>query len=278
MVHTILNTAEIKADLQEIRESILLIEWQPMQATVAWVHREKSKLLQIQQLRLEKDRTAAMQSIVEWFGQLDPVWNQVQQVVIIHNFPGFSLLPLNIGSSSLGDKLLELTNGSNNRETVLSDKVSGWQVQNYYRFPVEWMKMVEKNWQNASVFHYSSLFLETTSTDQENSHGSLRVVFFQSFFLVVLQKNGALQLMQTYEYQSPEDISFYLLSICKQFGLDQESVSLQLSGMIDPASALYAELTKYFLRMEWESSDLKNVPSDLPEHYFSPFLRMASCV
>lgn len=278
MVHTILNTTEFNSDPQEIHGSILLIEWQPLQATVAWIHREKGKLLQIQQLRLEKDRTAAIQSMGEWFGQLDPVWSQVQQVVVIHNFPGFSLLPMDAVSSTLGEKILELISGSNNREVVLSDKVSGWQVQNFYRVPADWIQVIEKKWQNASVFHYSSLFLETTSTETDNSNGALRVVFFQSFFLVVLQINGALQLMQSYEYQSPEDISFYLLSICKQFSLDQESVSLQLSGMIDPASALFAELTKYFLKMEWESADLKNVPADLPEHYFSPLLRMSSCV
>lgn len=278
MVHTTLNTTEFNSDPQEIHDSILLIEWQPLQATVAWIHREKGKLLQIQQLRLEKDRTAAIQSLGEWFSQLDPVWSQVQQVVVIHNFPGFSLLPMDSVSSTLGETILELISGSNNREVVLSDKVSGWQVQNFYRVPADWMQVIEKKWQNASVFHYSSLFLETTSTETENSNGALRVVFFQSFFLVVLQINGALQLMQSYEYQSPEDISFYLLSICKQFNLDQESVSIQLSGMIDPASALYAELAKYFLNMEWESADLKNVPSDLPEHYFSPLLRMSSCV
>lgn len=278
MAQTTLNKTEFKADLWEIQGSILLIELQPLQANIAWIHQEQNKLLQLQQLRLEKDRNASIQSVTEWFGQLDPVWNQVKQVVVIHNFPGFSLLPIEKGSDSLGQMLLELTNGYNNRETVLSDKINGWNVQNYYRMPADWIQLIEKNWNGASVFHYSSLFLETTPADSGNEFGTLRVVFFQSFFLVVVLKNGKLQLLQTYEYQNPEDISYFLLSICKQIGLNQETVSLQLAGMIDPNSALYTELQKYFLQMEWESANVEHLPTTLPEHYFSPLLRMATCV
>lgn len=278
MAPTTLNTSDFKLDLHEIPESILLIELQPLQANFAWIHQKENKLLQLQQLRLEKDRMASFQSLTEWFGQLDPVWNQAKQVVFILNFPGFSLLPIDKASDSLGEKLLELTNGYTNRESILSDKVNGWNVQNFYRMPTDWMPMIEKNWSGASVFHYSSLFLETTTTESGIENGFLRVVFFQSYFLVVVLKSRKLQLLQTYEYQHPEDISYFLLSICKQIGLDQESVLVQLAGMIDPDSALYTELQKYFLQLEWDSVKMAHLPSNLPEHYFSPLLRMATCV
>lgn len=265
-----------------LSESILLIEWQPQHCTAVWVNQAQNRVLQLQQIRLAKDPSSAIESIQEWYQQLPPEWSLVRQVVIIHNHPGFTLLPAHAHSNTLGEKVLELTNGYAPRETLQNDVVNGWQVANYYRLPTDWLNKINKNWNSASVFHFSSLFLETTNKETADENGLIRVCFSQQSFMVAVCRSNQLLLLQTYEYESPEDISYYLLSICEQFALDQEQVKLSLSGMIDQQSALYSELEKYFVNREFENAGAwtwaDGLLSELPDHYFSPLFQMAACV
>ncbi len=265
-----------------ITESILLIEWQPLHGTAVWLHQAEKRVLHLHQMRLEKDPSAAMQSMQDWYHQLPEDWKPVQQVVVIYNHPGFTLLPLQHKNTALGEKILELTNADSPRESVQCDTVNGWQVSNFYRLPTEWPAQISKNWNNATVFHFSSLFLETISRNAATAAGLIRIAFFQGFFLVAVCQSDKLLLLQTYEFEKPEDISYYLLSICKQFELDQQQVTLLFSGMIDPDSSLYAELEKYFVNKQGESAGSWSWPqgllSGLPDHYFSPLFQMAACV
>jgi hypothetical protein len=101
-------------------------------------------------------------------------------------------------------------------------------------------------------------------------------------FLVAVFKGTDIQLMQSYSYQTPDDVSYYLLAICKRFNISQEKVTLIVAGLLDEQSRLYQELLKYFLQVQWDqlSGSVKlDAPfAAFPDHYFSPLLKMALCV
>jgi hypothetical protein len=89
-------------------------------------------------------------------------------------------------------------------------------------------------------------------------------------------------LLQTYGYDTPDDVSWHLLDLCSRFNLDNQQVLLRISGLLDEQSVLYQELLKYFLKTEWEAlpgnKSLHKVFEAYPSHYFSPLLNMALCV
>ena len=101
-------------------------------------------------------------------------------------------------------------------------------------------------------------------------------------FLVVVFKDKAIQLLQSYTYQTPDDVSYYLLSICNRFQISQDKVTLIVSGLLDEQSRLFQELLKYFLHVQWDqlpdNVQMDAVFSPYPSHYFSPLLKMALCV
>jgi hypothetical protein len=101
-------------------------------------------------------------------------------------------------------------------------------------------------------------------------------------FLVAVFKGTNIQLMQSYSYQTPDDVSYYLLAICNRFNISQEKVTLIVSGLLDEQSRLYQELLKYFLQVQWDrlpdSVKLDASFAAFPDHYFSPLLKMALCV
>ena len=107
------------------------------------------------------------------------------------------------------------------------------------------------------------------------------VIAADRFAVIVLNEKG-LRLAQTYEYQTPDDVSYHLLALCEQFGVDPEKVDLMVSGLLDEQSILYQELLKYFNKPIWEQvageTTLDELFASYPAHYFSPLLKMALCV
>lgn len=90
-----------------------------------------------------------------------------------------------------------------------------------------------------------------------------------------------MQLVQSYAYQAAEDVSYYLLNICKQLELEPATVTVKLAGMVDVSSAMYTEMLKYFLHVEPDALPMDSITPSLeeyPAHFFSPILKLAVCV
>ena len=83
-------------------------------------------------------------------------------------------------------------------------------------------------------------------------------------------------------YTTHEDVLYYLLKCCQQLNLSQQQVYLFLSGLIEKDSALYRELYKYFIHLEFEqlANDIKltDALTIHPPHYYSSISKLAACV
>ncbi len=95
-------------------------------------------------------------------------------------------------------------------------------------------------------------------------------------------KNGKILLAQTVPYVSHHDISYYLLSCCRQLEFNIDAVVLTLGGMIEKKSSLHDELRGYFPNIIFDGiEDKLRITESLQEyplHYFSPMLKTALCV
>jgi len=110
--------------------------------------------------------------------------------------------------------------------------------------------------------------------------------------LTAIYRNRSLQLIQSFAYTTPEDVVYHLLHCCEQLGLSQDDCLLHISGYIDEDSALFTEIKKYFLRLEFDkfegAHDVQepmqeeltenSAPSEYPAHYFSYLQKLALCV
>jgi hypothetical protein len=109
----------------------------------------------------------------------------------------------------------------------------------------------------------------------------MNVVFYNNKLLVNLFKNGELQLMRSFEYETSEDVAYYLLNICEQFNVDCEKLILTISGLIDDHSTMFAELEKYFLliQLNQRPADFKYSPAfdEYPPHFFTSIFNAALC-
>ena len=102
--------------------------------------------------------------------------------------------------------------------------------------------------------------------------------FYPAFFIAAVIKKGEFYLIQTYEYEGIGDVLYALLNVAKQFELNQATVTVQLSGIIEPLS-VWEQVKQHFNHVvadEINNPAFSVVSAGHPLYYFSPFINLVS--
>lgn len=275
-----INTENMDSAL--LKPCTLLLELNERQLTCAWVNKNNHELLRLKQYHFEMgddDPATVLQDLVESDDQLQ---QEIREAVVIYNYGDTNLLPDPYFTIEVSKPLTELITGNAHKGLVLSEKIFGREIYTIYRIPREIHTLLQRKFSAGKYWHFYSLLLYSTAENKTADANYFRLYFYPDKFIVAVFNGNEPQLLQSYYYQVPEDVSYYLLNICKQFSIDPASVNLYLSGLIDADSALYNELYRYFLNIGWDVSGTAAWKNDklaeYPAHYFSPLLQMALCV
>jgi hypothetical protein len=117
--------------------------------------------------------------------------------------------------------------------------------------------------------------LEQVVTQDEK--GYMDIDLRKEEFVLMVTKADRLLLLQAYQYATPGDVLYYLLKACHHFLLDQNEVTVRLSGLIDINSSLYNELYQYFINIGFREATWQAPPADLPAHFFTSLNDLARC-
>ncbi|MFT3827765.1 MAG: DUF3822 family protein [Chitinophagaceae bacterium] len=269
---------------QEWGNTFLLMEVGEKTFNYVVYNRNSSQVLALRQYSLDfipdKSTHESLQEILkedEWLQQ------SFREAFVIYNYADSNLLPERYFHIDMSKPATELVYGNARRGLMLSEKVQGWNLYNIYRIPRETHALLQQKFAAGKYWHYYTLFLtQQKNNNEDEGKESIHVIVAADQFVVAVFKEKKLALLQTYGYQTPDDVSFHLLAICSQLQLNPEEVKMYISGLIDEQSTLYLELLKYFLQLEWELAPARlNLPqefSQYPQHYFSPLMKMALCV
>jgi Protein of unknown function (DUF3822) len=165
------------------------------------------------------------------------------------------------------------------QETVLkTDFVYRQNLHNVYRVPAAVNAVVNTAFGAANFTHQYSLLADAYSGQGNRLHA----IFYTHSLTVVLRRQGRLQVIQHFVYDTPETAAWHLLNTCRSFDMDANDAELILHGMIDNKSALYAELYKYFQQVGFaglpEGLKYSIEVAALPHHFFSHLFAMMLCV
>lgn len=206
----------------------------------------------------------------------------MEESVIVYNLPENCLVPEKYFHTDLIVDLLTLMHGDLNRGVTFSEKVSGWDIYNIFRVPVEMHDLFQRTIPAGKYRHHYSLWLECRQKAEDLNRDSVFVIFHPNEILVTVISSRQLQLIQRLEYQAAEDVAYHLLNICERFKISITDTAIHISGMIDLKSAMYEELFKYFPLIETAAATSGIIVSGditaFPEHFFSPILNIALCV
>ncbi len=150
---------------------------------------------------------------------------------------------------------------------------------NVYRVSEELMTTLHHHFTQVTFKHtYSNIVKTVVSNISAFPSEYIYIQFYNTFIIVTVLMNEKLQIIQSFIYQSPEDVLYNLLNITERFKLNTHRLTLQISGMIDLDFTLYRELITYFRQVKVQNVDpskfLLNI-NEYPLHYFTPFFNLA---
>lgn len=191
--------------------------------------------------------------------------------------------------SAFPQSLLVPTKYFNNKYDVLNlvydqpaqeyfhDRINDWQMVNVYAMPQQLHQTLQQRFSNLHFVHAYTPGIQVYNGYVADNQ--LMVHFTPGFFRVLLKKESVIHLAQTYAYTTPLDVVYYLLKICYEFGLEQSSVFLILSGLVDKDSNLYTELEQYFVNVHFAHPPEIGLPGgNHPHHFFTSLYNLATCV
>jgi len=188
-------------------------------------------------------------------------------------------IPSVVYKNEAGQLHLDTLYGKAIHTNIVSENLPALNLYNIYRLPVSLHSLISRKFLTGKFWHLYTIILKNFSSDPA---GSIFIDFKTDEFSVVALKANKLLLCKTFAYTAPEDVLFYLLKCCQQLNLSQQQVQLSLAGLIEKDSALYRELYKYFINLEFDSLSneikLATALKIHPPHFYSSISKLAACV
>lgn len=181
---------------------------------------------------------------------------------------------------SLAKDFLHVAFGAVDDMVVMHSKIGpNASLVNLFGVPGNLIKELESRFQHFQVHHtWANILKILDNRNYQHVPCFMYVQFYNTYFVAVVIKNGKLQFIQNFIYDSPEDVLYHLLNITNQLGLDATELQLEVCGIIDANFKLFRELTSYFKNIVSNKPSIANVlinVEEYPGHYFSPFFNLA---
>lgn len=211
------------------------------------------------------------------FPWLGAAWSKIY---VFYQQGEVTLIPANWFQTWYKEKILEVMFGSNTDSIILSDLVPEASAYNLYQVP-RWMHgQVLRHFNMGECWHQRTSEIRELFLQKELN--CIKVVFYPNRFVITMVKEGELQLSQTFDYTSPEDVTYQMLQLVHRTGLSTQDTPVRLQGMIEEHSGVYREVSKYFMELSCErpldSWQLAPGFDAWPSHYFTSVLTAAACV
>ncbi|HNR17200.1 MAG TPA: DUF3822 family protein [Chitinophagaceae bacterium] len=231
------------------------------------------ELYKLAYCKTEEWNSGNLHELLSFFPELK---NQFYRIQVCYDFEQSTLVSLTDFRQEESGTMLKALYGVNTESVVITEAIPEWQLYNVYSAPAELRQWLQQHFASALFRHQFSFAFK--QMDGRGNGGSLYVDFRTDDFSVTAMRSSKLLLAQTYVYSTPEDVVYYLLKICSQFGLSQQEAEFHLSGLIDKQSALYKEIYQYFIHVDFREATWNVQGDEYPNHFFTSLNDLARCV
>lgn len=111
-------------------------------------------------------------------------------------------------------------------ESIIYNPIPGWGNVVIFSIPKALHKALETHFENIRIIHHITHFLSEEIT--RNKENIIYIRTRSRAFDAIVQLNGVTHLINSFSYNSDEDICFYILKIFENLSLDAENCQLQL--------------------------------------------------
>lgn len=203
------------------------------------------------------------------------------ETVVLYNFPETEFIPKDFFNLNTIQQQSQLLHGDFNNGTILSEKVHGYESYCVFTVPGEIHRLFQRRFNNGKYWHFYSVWLECIKKHESIAESTINILFYPSRIVIGAVTTKGIELVQSYNYQTAEDVAYYTLNVLEQLGLPAGTTTVTLAGTIDESSAVFTELQKYLGQLRFVNTagtELSDAFKEHPNHFFSPLLNMSLCV
>ena len=136
-------------------------------------------------------------------------------------------------------------------DIAANDHVLNHEINNVYIPNIDINNFIFEKFKTFDFYHYSSLIIEKISNDFTEKFGKRVFVNVNDGFIDILYfKDKKLEFYNSYDYNSIEDVLFYLLFCFSELKLNPDEIHTVFSGSIDQDSKLYELIYTYVRNVE----------------------------
>lgn len=188
----------------------------------------------------------------------------------------FTILPEAYAMDGSSKALLGFSSG---REPVNTFSHKLGHLNFSYSIDASLLQMLERTFKNASIRHAGAVAINLLFNNASLKKCDVLLNFNEGVFELCARRNNELLYYNVFEYETKEDVLYYLLFMMEQFGFDPEKVQLSIAGQMQVGSDYHTLIKKYIRHISFavNSSSLKNTAEGVPDHYYFTLLNQHLC-
>lgn len=200
-------------------------------------------------------------------------------ICVLNNY--FTLTPEAFAFSEATKNVLQFTGGVN-AELKNSFIHKFDQVNFCYSIPDSLIQMLEKSFTNAAIRHAGGVLSDLLFSNASLKNCDLFLNFNKGVFELGAKENNILIYYNVFNYESNEDVLYYLLFMMEQYKLNPLTCRLVVAGQINSNDELFKAFKKYIKQVNFavNNNAFSSAFSELklPDHFFFSLVNQHLCV
>jgi len=208
--------------------------------------------------------------------QLIKNYNKVYIVILNTNF---TLIPNAFKTESNNSEILKFVTGITHTRNTIEHSLNNFTFR--YTIEYELKQFLEKTFPIAFIRHSGAVILNLFNSLPALTNFDLFLNINYGIIEIAVKQKNDLQFYNVFNYQTNEDIIYYLLFTLEQLNLNPLFVKVAISGQIETSDHLIISLKKYVKQIGFlvlkESAPVKNEKHSFPNHYYFNVLTQHLC-
>ncbi|MEP6261776.1 MAG: DUF3822 family protein [Gillisia sp.] len=234
------------------------------------VDSHKNEILWYKKVDFEKEHTPVqiLEQIEILYNSEKELENSIKDVVLLFSNELYSLVPSQYFIEEEASNYLKFNTKILQTDVVAHDLFSNEELVNVYIPYTNITNYFFDKYGEFEFMHSATVLVQSVSHISGGSSTTAYLNNFKGYYDLVVIKEGALLLSNTFKYDTPEDFIYYLLFTAEQLNLDPSEFKLVLLGEINKDSPVYDFTYTYIKNVEFLDPQITLTPKKFRDPEF----------
>lgn len=189
------------------------------------------------------------------FAEKEQLKCPVFELLVIYQNTYYSIVPAVLFKEDEAEQYLNLNSRIFTTDFIAFDTLENFELINVYIPLANINNYFFDHYGEFSYFHYTTTFLERVLQNEKKGNVKKMYAHLHGHQVDIVATSGKkLLLSNSFNYSTPEDLTYYILFVAEQLELNPEVFELELSGNISEEDAYFELLYTYIRHLKLETN------------------------